>query len=142
MDMGYVTIAALFVLGVVCASNLIIAKKPDAKELIAKIAPYQGWIGAISAIWGLWWLINWILNLKVMMTWPILGITWLANSLLLIALGLLCGIGILKMFIKQPQAVEKLDATVAKLAPKQGILGLAGIVVAIWTILDFLVLKI
>src|SRR5207237_10282704 len=131
--MASVTFAALFVLGAVCAANLIIARKPDAKELISKVAPYQGWIGAISALWGAWWLINWILNLKVMMTWPILGITWLADSLLLLALGLLCGIGVLKSFIKAPTAVEKLDQTVTKLAPFQGMLGLAGIGVAIWT---------
>jgi len=140
--MAIVTFAALFVLGAVCASNLIIARKPDAKELIAKIAPYQGWIGAISALWGAWWLVNWILNLKVMMTWPILGVTWLADSLLLLALGLLCGIGVLKSFIKAPAAVEKLDLTVTKLAPFQGMIGLAGIGVAIWTMLDFWVLHI
>ena len=140
--MGIVTFAALLVLGVVCASNLIIARKPDAKELIAKVAPYQGWIGAISALWGAWWLINWILNVGVMMTWPILGITWLANSLLLLGLGLLCGIGVLKTFVKTPAATEKLDLTVSKLAPYQGILGLVGIGVAIWTILDLYIFKI
>ncbi len=140
--MGIVTFAALLVLGVVCASNLIIARKPDAKELIAKVAPYQGWIGAISALWGAWWLINWILHMGVMMTWPILGITWLANSILLLGLGLLCGIGVLKTFIKAPAAAEKLDLTVAKLAPYQGILGLVGIGVAIWTILDLYIFKI
>ena len=140
--MGIVTFAALLVLGVVCASNLIIARKPDAKELIGKVAPYQGWIGAISALWGAWWLINWILNVGVMMTWPILGITWLANSLLLLGLGLLCGIGVLKTFVKTPAATEKLDLTVSKLAPYQGILGLVGIGVAIWTILDLYIFKI
>jgi hypothetical protein len=140
--MGIVTFAALLVLGVVCASNLIIARKPDAKELIAKVAPYQGWIGAISALWGAWWLINWILNVGVMMTWPILGITWLANSILLLGLGLLCGIGVLKTFVKAPAATEKLDLTVAKLAPYQGVLGLIGIGVAIWTILDLYIFKI
>ena len=140
--MAIVTFAALFILGAVCASNLIIARKPDAKELIAKVAPYQGWIGAISALWGAYWLVYWILNLKAMMTWPILGITFLANSLLLLALGLLCGIAVLKSFIKTPAAVEKLDLTVAKLAPFQGMIGLAGIGVAIWTMLDFWVLHI
>ncbi|HVE43211.1 MAG TPA: hypothetical protein VNM14_25270 [Planctomycetota bacterium] len=140
--MAIVTFAALFVLGAVCASNLIIARKPDAKELIAKVAPYQGWIGAISALWGAYWLVYWILNLKAMMAWPILGITFLANSLLLLALGLLCGIAVLKTFIKAPAAVEKLDLTVAKLAPFQGMIGLAGIGVAIWTMLDFWVLHI
>ena len=140
--MGIVTFAALLVLGVVCASNLIIARKPDAKELIGKIAPYQGWIGAISALWGAWWLIHWILNMGAMMTWPILGITWLANSLLLLGLGLLCGVGVLKTFVKSPAATEKLDLTVSKLAPYQGILGLVGIGVAIWTILDLYIFKI
>ena len=141
--MATVTFAALFVLGVVCASNLIIARKPDAKELIAKIAPYQGWIGAISALWGVWWLINWVLNLGVWLkAAPVLCFTWLAVCLLLIGLGLLCGIGVLKMFIKQPQEVEKLDQTVAKLAPFQGMLGLAGIAVAIWTILNVYVVHI
>jgi hypothetical protein len=140
--MAIVTFAALFVLGAVCASNLIIARKPDAKELIAKVAPYQGWIGAISACWGAYWLVYWILNLKAMMTWPILGVTFLANALLLLALGLLCGVAVLKSFIKTPAAAEKLDLTVSKLAPFQGMIGLAGIGVAIWTMLDFWVLHI
>lgn len=141
--MAIVTFSTLFILGVVCAANLIIAKKPDAKELIGKIAPYQGWIGAISAIWGVWWLINWILNLGAWLkAYPVLCFTFLACALLMIALGLLCGVGILKMFVKQPQAVEKLDQTVAKLAPFQGMLGLAGIAVAIWTILNVYVVHI
>ncbi|HLY73850.1 MAG TPA: hypothetical protein VKU80_06990 [Planctomycetota bacterium] len=138
--MDIVTFAALFILGVVCASNLIIARKPDAKELVAKVAPYQGWIGAVSALWGAWWLVNWVLHVGIMMKLPIIGITWLADSLLLLGLGILCGIGILKMFIKAPAATEKFDQTVTKLAPFQGTLGLAGIGVSLWTILDLYVL--
>ena len=37
---------------------------------------------------------------------------------------------------------EKLDLTVSKLAPYQAILGLIGIGVAIWTILDLYIFKI
>ena len=140
--MEIVTFVALIILGVVCASSLIIARKPDAKELIAKVAPYQGWIGAISAFWGAWWLINWILHAGVMLKAPIIGFTWLADSLLLLGLGLLCGIGVLKTFIKAPAATEKLDLTVAKLAPFQGKLGLAAIAVAVWTVIDLYLLKI
>lgn len=138
--MDIITFAVLFVLGLVCSSNLIIARKPDAKDVIAKIAPYQGWIGAVSAVWGAWWLINWVLHAGIMLKVPVIGITWLADSLLLLGLGVLCGIGILKMFIKAPAATEKLDLTVTKLAPFQGILGLAGIAVAVWTILDLYIL--
>ena len=141
--MHIVTFSMLLVLGAVCASYIIIAKKPDAKALLAKVAPYQGWIGAIAALWGVWWLISWVLNLGAWLkAYPVLCFTYLANALLLIGLGLLCGIGVLKTFIKQPQAVEKLDMTVAKLAPFQGMLGLAGIGVAIWTILNVYVVHI
>jgi len=130
------------VLGVVCASSLIIARKPDAKEVIGKIAPYQGWIGAVSALWGAWWILNWILHAGLMMKAPIIGVTWLADSLLLLGLGVICGIGVLKSFIKAPAATEKLDRTVSRLLPFQGKLGLAAIAVAILTVVDLYLLKI
>ncbi|MBL8943838.1 MAG: hypothetical protein JNK45_11855 [Myxococcales bacterium] len=119
-------------LGVLGASNLIIARKPDAKELIGKIAPYQGWMGAVSALWGVWGLISAILSLGLLTTFPIWWATWVATDVILVALGLLLGIGTLKTFIKQPQAVEKMDMLVAKLAPKQGVLGLVGIGLGAW----------
>src|SRR5438045_5172697 len=100
IGMATVTFAALFVLGVVCASNLIIARKPDAKEMIAKLAPYQGWIGAVSALWGVWGIISAILNLGLLSYWPIMWITFLATAVVQFALGLLLGVGVLKTFIK------------------------------------------
>jgi hypothetical protein len=124
----------LFVLGVLGASNLIIARKPDAKELIAKLAPYQGWIGAISALWGVWGLISAVLSIGLLSSAPIWWATWVATDVILVALGLLLGIGTLKTFIKQPQAVAKMDMLVTRLAPKQGVLGLIAIGLSIATI--------
>jgi hypothetical protein len=124
----------LILLGVLAVPSLIIAKKPNAKELIAKITPYQGWIGAVSALWGVWGIIGAILNLGWLTTWPIYWATWLADSVLQFALGLILGIGVLKTFIKNPQAQAKMDETLAKLSPKQGMLGLAAIGVGIWMI--------
>jgi hypothetical protein len=125
----------LIVLGVLGAANLIIAKKPDAKELIGKISPYQGWIGAVSALWGLWEVIHALISLGLLGRWPILWITYFAAALVQLALGLLLGIGVLKTFIKQPQAVDKMDQMVTKLAPYQGTLGLISIGLGIWFIL-------
>lgn len=124
----------LFVLGVLGASNLIIARKPDAKELIAKLAPYQGWIGAVSALWGVWGIISAVLSIGLLTSNPIWWISWLATDAILVSLGLLLGIGTLKTFIKQPQAVAKMDMLVAKLAPKQGVLGLIGMGLGAWTL--------
>lgn len=125
----------LAVLGVLGASNLIIAKRPDAAEAIAKLAPYQGWIGAISALWGVWGIISCVLNLGFLTTFPIYWISWLATSVVQAALGLLLGVGVLKTFITAPEAVAKMDETIAKLAPKQGLLGLVAIGLGVWMIL-------
>lgn len=133
--MGLVNGIWLAVLGILGASNLIIARKPDAKELIGKLAPYQGWIGAVSALWGVWGIISSVLNLGWMAYAPIYWITYLADSVLSLALGLLLGVGVLKTFIKNPQAQEKMDQTIAKLAPYQGLLGLIAIGVGIWMVI-------
>ncbi len=133
--MGLIGGIWLVLLGVLAASNLIIARKPEAKELIAKIAPYQGWIGVASAFWGAWGIINSVLSLAWIAFMPIYWATYLASSVLQFALGILLGVGTLKMFVKQPQAVEKMDNLVAKLAPKQGVLGLIAIGVGVWMIL-------
>lgn len=134
--MGFIFGIWLAVLGILGAANLIIAKKPDARELIAKLAPYQGWIGAVSAIGGLWGVISSILHLGWLSLAPIYWITLLASALVQLALGLLLGIGVLKTFIKQPQAVAKMDETVAKLAPYQGKLGLVAIGIGVWMIIS------
>jgi hypothetical protein len=41
--MSWFTGLWLALLGILAAPNLIISKKPEAKEIIAKLAPYQGW---------------------------------------------------------------------------------------------------
>ena len=133
--MGLIGGIWLTVLGVLGASNLIIARKPEAKELIGKMAPYQGWFGVVSAFWGAWGIIQSILGLAWLVSMPIYWVTFLASSVLQLALGILLGVGTLKMFVKQPQAVEKMDNLVAKLAPKQGVLGLIAIGVGVWFVL-------
>src|SRR5678816_772310 len=107
--MGLVTGIWLAVLGVLGASNLIIARKPDAKELIAKLSPYQGWIGAISALWGAWWVLNAFLNIGLLSGAPIAWIIWLATGGVMLLLGFLLGIGILKTFVKDANANAKAD---------------------------------
>lgn len=126
----------LIVLGVVAVPSLIIAKRPDAKQMIDKLTPYQGWIGAVSCLWGVWGIISAVLNIGWLSTWPIWWISWLAGSILQAALGLILGIGTLKTFIKNADAQAKMDQTLAKIAPKQGVLGLAAIGVGIWEIVS------
>lgn len=121
---------ALMLLGVLAVPGLIIAKRPDAKKIIDKIAPYQGWIGAIIAVWGVVRLFSW-LSMFGLLSLGVGGILrWVfytAYVFLSIALGFMLGIGVIKSFVKNPQAQAKMDEMLARLAPKQGILGLLAI---------------
>ncbi|MDQ3036292.1 MAG: hypothetical protein M3Y87_28080 [Myxococcota bacterium] len=130
--MGIVNGLWLVVLGVLGAASLIVARRPDAKEAIGKLAPYQGWIGAVSALWGIFGIISMVLAIGWLTTSPIYWFTYLADSVLSVGLGLLLGIGVLKTFIKDPTAQSKMDQTITKLAPYQGTLGLAAIGVGCW----------
>jgi heme O synthase-like polyprenyltransferase len=120
----------LILLGVLAVPGLIIAKRPDARQLIDKIAPYQGWIGAISVLWGVFRLLHWF------SLFPLLGggigpmlyfVVYTVYVFLLIVLGFMLGIGVLKTFIKDPNANAKMDQTLARLSPKQGVLGLVAL---------------
>ncbi len=133
--MSWFTGLWLALLGVLAAPNLIISKKPEAKEIIAKLAPYQGWIGAVSAVWGLIKLFGTFKYFDWFSVIPVGIITMLASAILTLALGLLLGIGVIKTFVSSEDAKAKIDEMMAKLAAKQGILGLLGIIVGIWMML-------
>src|SRR5512145_1467941 len=132
--MGLINGIWLAVLGVLGASSLIISKKPDAKELIGKMAPYQGWIGAISALWGVWGLISSVLSLRWLSHWPVYWITFFVAAVLLLSLGLMLGVGVLKTFITNAEAQARMNQTIVKLAPYQGKLGVVAIVLGIWMV--------
>jgi len=127
----------LIILGILAAPSLILSKKPDAKELLDKITPYQGWIGLGFCIWGLWGIISAILNLGMLGSFPIWWITWVATSALLAALGFILGYGMINKLIlsKNEEAKQKGQELLAKLAPLQGKLGLAAIALGVWTII-------
>jgi hypothetical protein len=122
----------LMLLGVLAVPNLIIAKRPDAKRVLDKIAPYQGWIGAVLALWGLFRLISWFRSFA----WLGYGVRGIIAFALysafvwtMITLGFMLGVGVIKTFVKDANAQAKMDLVLAKLAPKQGQLGLLALAV-------------
>ncbi|MCC6524021.1 MAG: hypothetical protein IT373_15280 [Polyangiaceae bacterium] len=121
-------------LGILGISNLIIAKKPNAKELFDKVAPFQGWFGVVSALWGAWGLVDGLLSIKVLSIFPLVWIAWMAGSGVCLALGALMGVGVMKSFVKDAAAADKLTRTVSKLAPFQAIFGFVLIGAAVFLI--------
>jgi hypothetical protein len=120
---------ALIVCGVLAASTLIISKKPNAKELIDKLVPVQGWIGLVVCIVGLWAVINCLMNISIMHLVPLRWTVALAMGVLMTLLGFLLGFGLISQFTMKgnPEAAAKGEALRMKLTKFQVPLGLAGI---------------
>lgn len=129
---------SLILVSILAVPSLILSKKPNAAELLEKLAPYQGWIGLVGCFWGVWGIISSVLNIGWLSTWPIMWAIYLASSVVLAALGFMLGFGMInKMFLgKNPDAQEKAAALREKIAPMQGKLGIVGIIIGILAILS------
>jgi len=91
--------------GILAASSLIIAKKPNAKDLIDKLTPFQGWIGLVLAFWGLWGTIQLVLNIGA------IGLVWiiaLAIYVVEFVVGFILGYALIsKYFLERSEAAKE-----------------------------------
>jgi hypothetical protein len=126
----------LILLSIIAVPSLILSKKPNAKELLEKVEPYQGWIGIIFCFWGIWGMVSAVLNIGWLTSAPIWWGTLMAGSFVEACLGFLLGFPLInKLFLSNSvKAREKAAGIRAKVAPRQGQLGILGIIVGIWMI--------
>lgn len=132
----------LVILGILAVPSLLLSKKPDAKEILDKITPYQGWIGLIFCFWGVWGIVTAILNLGWLTSAPIWWATFAAGAFVETALGFLLGYSLIAKLVlsKNEEAKEKGEQLLAKLQPMQGKVGLIAIGLGIWWIVASLIL--
>lgn len=126
----------LILLSIIAVPSLILAKKPNAQELLDKIEPYQGWIGLVFCLAGVWGIISTFLNMGWITSLPIWWVTLLAGSVVQAVLGFMLGFGMINKILlsKNEAAQEKAALLREKLAPKQGKLGIFGLIVGGWMI--------
>lgn len=134
----------LIILGILAVPSLILAKKPEAKELLDKITPYQGWIGLVFAFWGVWGIIDCIIHIGWLTSFPIYWIIWLLVSVVEGALGFILGYGLIVKYVlsKNETAKEKGAQLLLKLAPLQGTLGIIAIILGIVQIVVSIIWKV
>lgn len=119
--------------GILAASAFIIARKPDAAELIDKIAPYEGFIGLAMFGWGVWDSIGVVTSLGMLSTTPLLWAFWACVAVADLSIGFLLGFKLLSKYLlsKNEAALEKGQALRLKLSKFQAPLGLFGVVMGI-----------
>ncbi|XKM12746.1 hypothetical protein RCS94_06875 [Orbaceae bacterium ac157xtp] len=130
-------IILLIILGIVASPSIILSKKPDAKEWLDKITPYQGWMGVIVCIVGIWRIIEGLIWLEVLASQPLVWIIWMVVAFVEFALGFIMGFGLINTYVlsKNEKTEEKGQQLIAKLQPLQGKLGIAAIVIGVLAIL-------
>jgi hypothetical protein len=134
----------LIVFGLLAVPSLVIAKKPDAKELFDKVAPFMGWIGVVALLNGIWDLTIVIRNLGALSNGVrdiVLLAFFFAVALVQLALGFIMAYGLINKYVlsKNPQAQAKGAATLAKLVPLQGRIGIGAIILGIIYVILLLV---
>ena len=140
--MGLLFALLLIVAGVLAAASLIVSKQPNAREMIAKIVPYQGIIGIILLIWSLIVFLFSVLPVLgfIMRFDALTGLLVLATFAVAIGLGFLLGYGLIKQYAlsKNADMSRGGDAMQMKLAKLQGPLGLIGIGLGLWMLFSAL----
>lgn len=132
-----ITGITLILLSLIAVPSIILAKQPNAQELLDKLVPYQGWIGFVFTFWGVYGVIfSGILGLSWMSSWPIFWFTLLAVNVMQVVLGFMLGYGLISKYIfsSNVDAQQKGAELLAKLAPIQGRVGLVGVGVGVWAI--------
>ena len=135
--MWLITGLVLLAGGALSASNIIVGKKPNAKELIDKLVPYQGWIGVVMFIYGIYWLIfDFIDFVRGISVVPVTAIIAILVIFCYLVLGFLLGFSLISKYdlSKNEQALAKGQEIRAKLAKFQGPLGLLAIAVGLYWI--------
>lgn len=140
--MGLLFALLLIVAGILAAASLIIKNQPNARDLIAKLVPFQGIIGIVLLLFGVYWLLFWILPYLggIMRAYPIRGLVALLACLVSIGLGFLLGYGLISQYLlsKNADAARSGESMRLKLAGIQGPIGLIGIVLGIWMLINSL----
>lgn len=131
--MSFVFILTLIIIGVVAASDYIEGKFPQSKNTLNYLKPHEQWIGLVSIVLGLFWLISVIFTLGTRLRLDtIYTLVFVASLLLLIVLGFIMTQDHIKQYLLKNEKSKKFNQDMLnKFAPMKQKLGQAAIVIAL-----------
>ncbi|PSK94993.1 hypothetical protein [Taibaiella chishuiensis] len=130
---GFFSGLLLILLGILAVPSLLLSRKPEARELLDKITPYQGWIGVVFCVIGLLNLVDGLFRLNILFYFPMYGLLFFAVALVMALLGFVLGYGLIQKYAlsRNNAASEKGAALLARIRPMQGRLGILAIILGI-----------
>jgi hypothetical protein len=130
--MWIVTILIMLAGGSLAASNLLIAKKPNARELIDKLIPFKGIVGILLLVWGVVDLVSLVRVGSALASFY--GVLFLLVVVTELGLGFLLGYDLLSkhVFSRNAAAQAKGEQLRTKIMAYQTPLGMAAIGLAVF----------
>lgn len=124
----------LITCGLLAAANFVIGKRPDARVVFDKVAPWSGLMGVVLLAIALLYLIKYVLPHLPTTLSTFYGLVALATIVVAILLGFLLGFGLLSAWFggKSQEALAKGRELRAKLARVQIPLGFAGVALGVF----------
>jgi hypothetical protein len=111
--------------GILGCAGLIVAKKPDAKELIGKLQPFQAGIGVALLVFGIWNLLDAVRLISIIGLIPVTVIVAWAAVGSAIILGIMFGMPMVAKL--SASGAAKGEELGKKLAPYQTLVGIVAI---------------
>ncbi|MDQ3367196.1 MAG: hypothetical protein M3680_17370 [Myxococcota bacterium] len=132
--MDYLLIILVICAGLLAASSIIVARKPNAQQIINKLLPFQALIGAGSLVLGVISILRWGPKVMIEMprAFPLFGATMWVVCLSGIVLGFMFAVPLMGRLGAGQQKAAELSA---RIAPFQMLLGLVAIAAALLLLL-------
>lgn len=135
--MDFFTLVLLIALGLLAAPQLVTSRQPEAQGAIDSLNALTPWLGVLSFLWGLYTLIEAILEIGLIWDHFILWLSWLAIAATLAKLGLVVGYPSLRSVVEG--RLGELGALTARwhamLVPFQSVLAIGAVALGLWGIL-------
>jgi hypothetical protein len=120
--------------GILAASSVIAKARANAQELIDKLVPYQGWIGACMFFWGVWETFESVRSVGQIGEIGVLSFAFMVLTAIAdLLVGFLLAFGLATKYAlgKNPAALERGQQIRGKLAAAQIPLGFLAIVMGL-----------
>ncbi len=135
--MTFVFILTLIIIGAVAAADYIERKIPQSKTVLDFIKPHDAWIGLVSLILGIFWLLSIVISLGTRLRNDSVGtLIFIVSLALLIILGMILAQNYIKQYTGKNKSITHFNQKImAKFVPLKEKLGQLAIVTGLFNLL-------
>lgn len=125
-NMFIIYILALIIIGAIAAIGFVESKIPQSKKGMDFIKPHSEWVGLVSLVFGIYWLLRILFSIGLMLKYAfVLTLIQIASTALLILLGFLMAQPLIMKLIGKNKNVSDIADKIAPLKEKLGLASIA-----------------